>query len=97
MFERTANARIILEEEFKRQTRRIGWRVFTVGVPLVMIIVAFLVPLVIDALSDDDDEIGSGLKIGYIDNSGVTDSLEALFVIPADYISTGNVDWYHKD
>ena len=120
MFDRTANARIIFEEEFKRQTRRIGWRAFTVGVPLVMIIVAFLVPLVIDALSDDDDNIGSGLKIGYIDNSGVTDSLaaipglvrmsgldtgtqalvdeeiEALFVIPADYISTGNVDWYRK-
>jgi ABC-2 type transport system permease protein len=120
MFDRTANARIIFEEEFKRQTRRIGWRAFTIGVPLVMIIVAFLVPLVIDALSDDDDNIGSGLKIGYIDNSGVTDSLaaipglvrmsgldtgtqalvdeeiEALFVIPADYISTGNVDWYRK-
>ena len=46
MFDRTANARIIFEEEFKRQTRRIGWRAFTVGVPLIMIIIAFVVPLV---------------------------------------------------
>ena len=120
MFDRTANARIIFEEEFKRQTRRIGWRAFTVGVPLIMIIIAFVVPLVIDAISDDDGDTNSGLKIGYIDHSGVTDSLagvpglvridgldvgtqalvdediEALFVIPADYISTGNVDWYRK-
>ena len=121
MFDRTANARIIFEEEFKRQTRRIGWRVFTVGVPLLMIIIAFVVPLVIDALSnDDDDTTGSSLKIGYVDHSGVTDSIaaipglvrmsgldvgtqalvdediEALFVIPADYISRGNVDWYRK-
>ena len=122
MFGRTANARIIFEEEFKRQIRRIGWRVFTVGVPLIMIIVAFVVPLVVDALSDgdDDDVSGSGLKIGYVDHSGVTDSIagvpglvrmggldvgtqalvdediEALFVIPADYVSTGNVDWYRK-
>jgi ABC-2 type transport system permease protein len=119
MFDRTANARIIFEEEFKRQTRRIGWRAFTVGVPLIMIIIAFVVPLVIDAFSDDDTT-GSSLKIGYIDHSGMMDSLagvpglvrmdgldvgtqalvdedvEALFVIPSDYISTGNVDWYRK-
>ena len=111
MFDRTANARIIFEEELKRQIRRIGWRIFTVGVPLIMII---------DAFSDDDDTTDNGPKIGYVDNSGVTDSIagvpglvrmdgldvgtqalvdediEALFVIPADYVSTGNVDWYRK-
>ena len=120
MFDKTANARIIFEEEFKRQIRRIGWRIFTVGVPLIMMVVAFLVPLVVDALSDDEDSIGSDLKIGYVDHSGVTDSIavipglvrmdgldvgtqalvdediEALFVIPADYVSMGNVDWYRK-
>jgi ABC-type Na+ efflux pump permease subunit len=120
MFERTANARIILEEEFKRQTRRIGWRIFTVGVPLVMLIIAFVVPLLIDTFSGDGDSTDDGKKIGYIDHSGVTDSLteipglirmsgldvgtqslvdekiEALFVIPADYVETGKVDWYRK-
>jgi len=50
MFDRTANARIIFEEEFKRQIRRIGWRIFTVGVPLIMIIVAMVRRLVMSII-----------------------------------------------
>jgi ABC-2 type transport system permease protein len=120
MLGNTANARVIFEEEFKRQIKRTGWRIFTVGVPLVMLIVAFLVPRVIDTLSGDDDGIGSGDQIGYLDNTDLTESLgripavvridnladgtrllgseeiKALFVIPADYIETGRVDWYRK-
>ncbi|MEE8045512.1 MAG: ABC transporter permease [Dehalococcoidia bacterium] len=119
MLDRTANARIIFEEEFRRQLRRPGWRIFTVGIPIIMLLVAFVVPVVLDAFDDDDGESVENL-IGYIDDSGVTDSLEdvrgiirftdlavgtksladggvkALFVIPADYVSVGRVDWYRK-
>jgi ABC-2 type transport system permease protein len=115
-----ANANIIFEEEFKRQIRRMGWRAFTFGVPIIMLIVAFIVPLVIDAFSDDDDSGNIGATIGLIDHSGVTDSLGAvpglilftdlntgtqalvdeeiksLFVVPADYVATGEVDWYRR-
>ncbi|MCZ6617690.1 MAG: ABC transporter permease [Gammaproteobacteria bacterium] len=118
MFGRSTDIRIILEEEFRRQVRRTGWRVFTIGVPIVLLIAAFIVPIALDAFSDGDD-VGED-QIGYIDNSGITDSLasfpglirfdgldagtqslangdlKALFVIPADYVSTGHVDWYRK-
>ncbi|HIF72800.1 MAG TPA: hypothetical protein EYQ61_09640 [Dehalococcoidia bacterium] len=85
-----------------------------------MLIVTFLVPRAIDTLSGDDDGIDSGDLIGYVDNTGITESLgeisgvrrignladgtqllgneeiKALFVIPADYIESGRVDWYRK-
>jgi len=120
MLGNTADARIIFEEEFRRQIRRTGWRIFTVGVPLLMLIVAFIVPLVADRFSGHDDGDDIGETVGYIDHSGVTDSLslipgvirfegldtgtqslvdgeiKALFVIPNDYVSTGEVDWYRK-
>jgi ABC-2 type transport system permease protein len=86
-----------------------------------MLIVAFIVPLVIDAFSDGDDGANNVDSLGYVDNSGITESLEAipgltrldgldtgiqalvddrvksLFVIPPDYIETGEVDWYRKN
>jgi len=119
MFGKNSDARIIFEEEFSRQLRRWGWRIFTVAIPLVMLFVAFVVPLLIDAFSNDDksDQVDN---LGYVDNSDITDSLAAipgltrldgldtgiqalvddeikeLFVIPADYIETGSVDWYRK-
>lgn len=121
MFGKNADARIIFEEEFSRQLRRWGWRIFTVAVPLVMLIIAFVVPVLIDAFSSDDDGDAGVDRIGYVDNSGVTDSLtaipgltrldgldtgiqalvddrvKALFVIPEDYVETGEVDWYRKN
>jgi len=119
MLGNTADARIIFEEEFNRQIRRTGWRVFTVGVPLLMLIVAFVVPVITDTFSDGGGS-GVGETVGFIDHSGVTDSLEsfpglirlsgldigtqalvdgeikALFVIPADYVAAGRVDWYRQ-
>jgi ABC-2 type transport system permease protein len=118
MLGNTTNARIIFEEEFTRQVRRIGWRLFTFGIPIILLIIAFIVPVILDAFSDDDEDTGVGELIGYVDNAGITDSLdplpglirisdldlgtqsladgniEGLFVIPADYVDTGEVDWY---
>lgn len=121
MFGKTDNARIIFEEEFFRQLRRTSWRVFTIGVPIIMLIATYIVPLVVDTFSGgDDDSSLNGDKIGYIDHSGITDSLvgipglirmsgldsgtqalvdeeiRALFVIPDDYVVTGEVDWYRR-
>ncbi|MBT4124864.1 MAG: ABC transporter permease [Chloroflexi bacterium] len=119
MFGKTDDARIIFEEEFSRQLRRTSWRVFTFGVPIIMLLVTYVLPLVIDNFSDDEStpKIES---IGYVDHSGVTDSLaeipgllrmsgldigtqaladdeiKAFFVIPEDYVATGNVDWYRR-
>ncbi len=115
-----ANSRIIFEEEFRRQTRRTSWRIFTIGVPLLMLIVAFIVPVIVDRFSDDDEGGKVGEIVGIIDHSGITDSLgripgvirftdleegtnsigdgeiKGLFVIPDDYISSGEVDWYRR-
>jgi ABC-2 type transport system permease protein len=120
MFGKTANARIIFEEEFFRQLRRTSWRIFTFGVPIIMLLVTYVVPLVVDTFSSDDDSTLGGNSIGYVDHSGVTDSLDAipglmrmsgldsgtqalvdeeikaLFVIPDDYVVTGEVDWYRR-
>jgi len=119
MFGKTDDARIIFEEEFSRQLRRTSWRVFTFGVPIVMLLITYVVPLVIDNFTNDDSspQIES---IGYVDHSGVTDSLTAIpgllrmsgldvgtqaladqeirafFVIPEDYVETGEVDWYRR-
>jgi len=35
-----------------------------------------------------------GLDVGT--QALVDEDIEALFVIPADYVSTGNVDWYRN-
>jgi ABC-2 type transport system permease protein len=109
------DAGIILEEEFRRQIRRTGWRIFTFGVPVLLLIATFVVPLIVDAVKDNDRPGG---VIGYVDHSGITDSIgeltrvrrfidvnagtksltdgniKALFVISADYIASGRVDWY---
>lgn len=113
----TSDAGIIFQEEFRRQLKRTGWRIFTVLVPLLLLIAAVVVPLIVDRFSDDGR---TEQLIGYVDNSGITDSLaiipgvtrfndlsvgtkslgegsiKSLFVIPDDYVETGNVDWYRK-
>ena len=70
------DAGIIFEEEFRRQIRRTGWRIFTFGLPIILLIAMIVVPIVSDTFSG---RVGraDGL-IGYVDNSGVTDSLPAL-------------------
>ncbi len=78
MLGNTTDARIIFEEEFARQTRRIGWRIFTVGVPLLMLIAAFIVPLLTDYFSTAGDDEQPRDTIGFIDHSGVTDSLDSI-------------------
>ena len=113
----TSDAGVIFEEEFRRQLRRTGWRIFTLLVRVLLLIAAVMAPIVADRFSGE----GSGQElIGYVDNSGITDSLgvipgatrfadlgsgtralaadsvKSLFVIPADYITTGSVDWYRK-
>ncbi len=118
---KTADARIIFEEEFSRQIRRTGWRVFTVGVPVLMLFFAFILPVLGDTFfSDNDGSADLAEAIGFIDHSDVTEDLEpipgliriedladgrlalvdgdikSLFVIPNDYVSTGEVDWYRK-
>ncbi|MDA1279081.1 MAG: ABC transporter permease [Chloroflexi bacterium] len=76
MFDSTGNIRIILIEEFRRQIRRTGWRIFTFGVPVVVFIAAFIVPIAVDAFSAGD--VTDGDHIGYVDNSGITDSLASF-------------------
>lgn len=119
MFGKTDDARIIFEEEFTRQLRRTSWRVFTIGVPIIMLLITYVGPLVADSFSDDDSTATVD-AIGYVDHSGVTDSLpdipglfrmtgldvgtqaladeeiKAFFVIPADYVEDGGVDWYRR-
>jgi ABC-2 type transport system permease protein len=73
-----SDARIIFEEEFTRQVRRTGWRIFTAAIPILLLLAAFVAPLIADALSDDDESLGSKDLIGYIDNAGITDSLEDI-------------------
>ena len=70
------DAGIIFEEEFRRQVRRTGWRIFTFGLPVILLIAMIVVPLVSDLISVQPDR-PDGL-IGYVDNSGITDSLVAL-------------------
>lgn len=73
MRDRFGDALIIFEEEFRRQTRRIGWRIFTAGVPVLLLIATLVVPFIVDAVSGDgDSRIG---VIGLVDDSGVTYSL----------------------
>ncbi|MBT3996131.1 MAG: ABC transporter permease [Chloroflexi bacterium] len=116
---KTADARIIFEEEFSRQIRRTGWRVFTVGVPVLMLFFAFILPMIMDRFGSDGEGGDSvGEAIGFIDHSDVAENLEplpglirieelddgrkalvdgdikSLFVIPDDYLLTGEVDWY---
>ena len=70
------DAGIIFEEEFRRQVRRTGWRIFTFGLPVILLIAMIVVPIVSDLISVQPDR-PDGL-IGYVDNSGITDSLVAL-------------------
>ena len=68
----TSDAGVIFEEEFRRQLKRTSWRIFTVLIPALLLIAAVVAPIVADRFSGE----GSGQKlIGYVDNSGITDSL----------------------
>ncbi len=69
---------IIFEEEFRRQIRRAGWRIFTFGVPVVLLLAMIIVPILSDTFSGRVDVGASEELIGYVDNSGITDSLPAL-------------------
>ncbi|MCZ6538682.1 MAG: ABC transporter permease, partial [Chloroflexi bacterium] len=113
----TSDVGVIFEEEFRRQLKRTSWRIFTVLIPVLLLIAAVVAPIIADRFSGEG---GEGDLIGYVDNSGITDSLgvvpgasrfadldagitsladdsvKALFVIPQDYIATGDVDWYRK-
>ena len=61
----TSDAGVIFEEEFRRQLRRTGWRIFTLLVPVLLLIAAVVAPLVADRFSGE----GSGqARIGYVDN-----------------------------
>ncbi len=73
MRDRFGDALIIFEEEFRRQTRRIGWRIFTAGVPVLLLIATLVVPFIVDTVSGDGDS-RTGV-IGLVDDSGVTYSL----------------------
>ena len=68
----TSDAGVIFEEEFRRQLKRTSWRIFTVLIPVLMLIAAVVVPIIADRFSSGD---GGGDLIGYVDNSGITDSL----------------------
>ena len=70
------DAGIIFEEEFRRQIRRTGWRIWTFGVPVILLIAMIVVPMVSDTFSGRAGRT-DGL-IGYVDNSSVNDSLTAL-------------------
>ncbi len=68
----TSDAGIIFEEEFRRQLKRTSWRIFTVLIPALLLIAAVVAPIVADRFSGE----GGGQElIGYVDNSGITDSL----------------------
>lgn len=51
MRDKFGDALIIFEEEFRRQIRRMGWRIFTAGIPVLLLIATLVVPFVVDAVS----------------------------------------------
>ncbi|MGB1749049.1 MAG: hypothetical protein ACPHK0_04650, partial [Dehalococcoidia bacterium] len=73
MRDKFGDALIIFEEEFRRQIRRMGWRIFTAGIPVLLLIATFVVPFLVDVVSGNGDS-NTGL-IGLVDDSEVTNSL----------------------
>jgi ABC-2 type transport system permease protein len=113
-------AKVIFNEELRRQLKRLSWRILTFLVP-VMLFIAWGVTPIIRNLTEDKAPSAPLQRIGYIDNAEVilpvaaesrpkqfltlasgtaalnNGEIEALFVIPADYVSEGEVQWYRKD
>lgn len=112
--------RVILGEEFRRQIRRRSWQILTLLVPAVLLIALFAVPLIRNAVTENDP-VRPLSKIGYVDNAGIIldfgltegpagyadretgiqavqrGQVEAVFVIPQNYLETGEVQWIRAD
>lgn len=65
-----SETRAVLGEEFRRATRRTWFRVMTLAVPVVMLVMLIVVPVVRDIASSDDEGAGDAGRIGLIDLSG---------------------------
>ena len=63
-------ARVIFAEEFKRQVRRLSWRILTLAVPVLLLIALIVAPIIRDALSTDEPQAPLD-AVGYVDNADV--------------------------
>ena len=65
--------RVIFAEEFRRQLKRVGWRIFTFAVPVLLLLALIIVPLVRNAIGGDGP--AAVARLGYVDDAGVMSSL----------------------
>ena len=114
--------RTIFTEEFRRTIQRRSYRILTLAVPVILLVLLVAVPVIRGIWDDDEDrdkdqdqigilELSSELAIDagtvpgfqiYQDReSGIAallaDEIKGFFVIPEDYLSTGNVEWFDPD
>ncbi|HJN94003.1 MAG TPA: ABC transporter permease [Dehalococcoidia bacterium] len=116
--------RVIVAEEFRRQLRRVGFLVFTLAVPVLMLIAIPVTPVLVD-LIEDDEPVGDAMSgertfvdVAVVDEAGLLPGdgdaggprryadreagiaaiaqgeIETLFVLPAGYVETGDVEQY---
>ena len=74
--------RTVFCEEFRRATHRIWYRVVTLAVPVILLVLLIVVPLVRSPTSDDKEDMVEAGRIGVIDLSGELLTEEA---VEADY------------
>ncbi len=112
MRETIVEARIVFEEEFRRNIRRRPWQIVTAIVPLVLLIALVAIPAIRSITASDEDP----KPIGYMDLSGeisegqfpeltaiasreagiwslVDGDIEDFFVVPADFLKSGEIEW----
>ena len=112
MRETLYEARIVFEEEFRRNIRRRAWQITTVIVPLALLIALVAIPAIRSITASDEEP----KPIGYMDLSGeitegqfpelaafasvvagiralVDGDIEDFFVVPADFLKSGEIEW----
>ena len=70
--------RTVFCEEFRRATHRIWYRVVTLAVPVILLVLLIVVPLVRSPTSDDKEDMVEAGRIGVIDLSGELLTEEAM-------------------
>ncbi len=70
--------RTVFCEEFRRATHRIWYRVATLAVPVILLVLLIVVPLVRSPTSDDKEDMVEAGRIGVIDLSGELLTEEAM-------------------
>ncbi len=79
--------RTVFGEEFRRTTHRIAFRLMTLAVPAILLVLLIAVPLVRDLTSGDDEGEAEAGRIGLLDLSG-----ELLTEAPTEEVIRGFPD-----